>query len=79
VVVKQAKKLVESHVNAGWLNHPHVERVELDTSGFNLGADIAIAKKHALSLSLGPSVSGFMSVVICILSDLPPTTGGTGK
>jgi hypothetical protein len=77
VVVKQPKELIESYIDAGRLNHPHIERVELDAPRFDLGTNIAVTEKHGMSLS--SEVFGFMYVVVCILSNLPSTPGVDGE
>jgi hypothetical protein len=42
VIVEQAKEAIEAHIETRWLQKIHLKGLEADSTGFNLGANIAI-------------------------------------
>jgi hypothetical protein len=46
VVFKDPEETVQTHINAGGLNHLWFEGLDLNPAGLDFGGDIPIAKQH---------------------------------
>jgi hypothetical protein len=51
------ERVPESDVDAGWLQHPRVERVDVEPFHVTRGADVVIGQEHVTSLTIGVVVS----------------------